>query len=343
MTQRCVKDIISLLCALFLVLLPTLSMAVDSLDPVKVATGIGSIPARLLPDGTVCIDNAKDTSVCEEPLFNLPNQIMAESFLTFYGAFDLDNDGSPEVFFDYWPGGDVVYLLVYKKVGGEYSLHLKLEAESQGYAPGAWFVKESLTRRAFFRTRRCGSGGDGLFYLNLKKGLLELVNGGICLQDDPLIEDVNKDGFVEIFVQGRGRDRLSIQGAGLFHWQEDTYKLCWPDWTSPPYVIYANLTNLEREKQWEIVAVLETEEYSDELYTQGKLFGFRELAIWKITQTTSLVDKVRLPNSKYIGEPDLQALPNSEGTNEILLEYENNRVRCACLKGKIICAETKRR
>ena len=74
-------------------------------------------------------------------------------------------------------------------------------------------------------TRRCGSGGMGLFYLNLKNGSLDLLNDGMCLQDDPMFEDLDKDRLAEIFIQGRGYDRQSIQGAGLFHWREDTYKL----------------------------------------------------------------------------------------------------------------------
>jgi hypothetical protein len=337
------KIVISFLCVFLVVLSPIVSLAAEPSEPTKVATGVGSMPALLLPDGTVCTANTKESSLCKEVLFRLPDEMMNESYLTFYGIFDLDNDGSPEVFLDYWPGEEVVYLLVYKKVGSEYSLYLKLEAESHGYAPGAWFLQELPSRKALFMTRRCGSGGMGLFYLDLKKGSLELINSGICAQDYPMFEDLDRDGLAEIFIQGRGRDRFSIQGAGLFHWRENTYKLWWPDWTSPPYVIYANLANLHRVSEKEIVAVLEPGNYSDDLYEKGELLGLRELGIWKYTQNTfTLVDKVRLPNSKRLGYPDLQILPASGG-NEIVLEYEDNTVRCIYLEGKIVCPETKRR
>ena len=62
---------------------------------------------------------------------------------TFYGVFDLDADGSPEIFLDYWSpfskrDGDNVVLLVYKKLRGRYRQYLKLRAQSLGYASGAW-------------------------------------------------------------------------------------------------------------------------------------------------------------------------------------------------------------
>ena len=165
---------------------------------------------------------------------------MAESYLTFDGIFDLDNDGRPEVFVEYWPYlGDHIELLIYKKVGGAYAPYLKLEAETVGYSPAAWFLDESPERKAIFMTRYGGSSGLGLFYLDLKKKSLDLITDDIVLKELPLFEDIDKDGIAEIFLRGRGQDRTSAQGAGILHWKDGAYKLLWPDWGPLPYVIYA--------------------------------------------------------------------------------------------------------
>lgn len=122
--------------------------------------GVGSLPARLFPDGTVCIVAANNPSQCTKKLLTGPiskaNDMMMQKWgagasISFYGIFDVDNDGHPEVFFDYWgsddpncpekykssDGCDAINLVVYKKVGKTYRTYLKLQAESRGYAPGA--------------------------------------------------------------------------------------------------------------------------------------------------------------------------------------------------------------
>lgn len=132
MIPYCATIMISSVYAFLFVLSPVVSVAFEPSEPMKVATGVGSIPGQLLPDGTICVVNTKDSSLCKEVLFRLRDEMMMESYLTFYGIFDLDNDGSPEVFLNYWPWpGTDVCLLVCKKVGGKYGLHLKLGAESQ--------------------------------------------------------------------------------------------------------------------------------------------------------------------------------------------------------------------
>jgi hypothetical protein len=130
--------LIILLLVLLSLLTPSQSMAVESSGPGIAPVGVGSIPGRLFSDGTVCIVDAKDTSRCEKMLFKVPQEIMKKvKHGSFYGIFDVDKDGDPEVFFDYpvWSekeGIEVINLLVYKKVGTRYQTYLELQAQSWG-------------------------------------------------------------------------------------------------------------------------------------------------------------------------------------------------------------------
>lgn len=60
--------------------------------------GEGSLPSRLLPNGTVCLVSRKNPTVCRETLVRIPQRILKMESVTFYGVFDVDRDGSPEVF-----------------------------------------------------------------------------------------------------------------------------------------------------------------------------------------------------------------------------------------------------
>ncbi len=90
-------------------------------------SGMGSLPGRLFPDGTVCLTAAKDSARCDKILFKLPDEILTKNvslifpcislpcrpennffkvpgtgeeskrYFSFDGIFDLDNDGEPEV------------------------------------------------------------------------------------------------------------------------------------------------------------------------------------------------------------------------------------------------------
>jgi hypothetical protein len=323
--------IISLCCCIFIAGCSH-SVAIKSPDGGIAAIGQGSLPGRLLADGTVCIVEAKESAACKERLFKIPEEIMGESYLTFDGIFDLDNDGSPEVFVEYWPyPGDHTQLLIYKKMEGAYTPYLKLTAETAGYAPAAWFLDESPERKAVFMTRYGGSSGLGLFYLDLKKKSLDLITGDISLDELPLFEDIDRDGIAEIFLHGRGRDRTSAQGAGILHWKDGPYKLLWPDWDSSPYVIYAVLADLDGDGKKEIIAVLDPEKESSK----------RGIGVWKYKEgLLTLISKTGLPDASHLGEPEiLKVLPMTRGV-EIGLGYFDKEVyKCLLLNGQIVCPE----
>jgi len=329
-------------------------------EPGLAPIGVGSLPGRLFPDGTVCLIAPNNPTRCVKNLLRVPiskaHYKMMQKWgrwvsMSFYGIFDVDKDGHPEVFFDYGfsddPNCSCITLVVYKKVGRTYRTYLKLQAQTLGYAPGAWFLEESPLRKAIFMTRYGGSSGHGLFYLDWKKRSLELITHDIFLRDDPIFEDLDKDGVVEIFVIGRGYDRTALQGAALLHWKDDTYQIWWPDWAprqmlrsypgelSKPYVMDAKLVDLDNDQQKEIVAVLDSEGLSH----------LRELGVWKLVQGVwTLADRVKLPVVRDIdGDvafPQIaKVLPTPHGT-EIDLEYRKETLKCLYLNGKISCAET---
>lgn len=296
---------------------------------------VGSMPSRLFRDGTVCLVDEGKPSVCRSRLGKIDRRIMQSHSFTFYGVFNLESDGSPEVFIDYWSpslrqGEDDVTLLVYKKLRGKYRKYLKLKAQSLGYAPGAWFLKEKPHPKAIFMTRYGGSSGTGLFYLNLKNKSLDLISGGVFLEGQPVFEDLDGDGIAEIFLPGRGRDRTSEMGGAILHWSDEGYKLWWPNWPSLPYVIYAKLVDLDKDGRKEIVAVLDPTGASPEDEFHGRT-ARRELGVWKVENGNPVLSsKTELPNSAYLGEPKFA------GGKGIDLSY-TRIVKCENREDKIIC------
>ncbi|MHC1724782.1 MAG: FG-GAP repeat domain-containing protein [Syntrophobacteraceae bacterium] len=303
----------------------------------------GSLPARLFPDGAVCTVDERKPSVCVKRLVRVNRNVLRSHSGTFYGLFDLDADGSPEVFLDYWSpsakgDADNVVLLVYKKLRGKYRQYLKLKAQSLGYAPGAWFLNERPHPKAIFMTRYGGSSGSGLFYLNLKKRSLDLISGDLFMEGQPHFEDIDGDGTAEIYLPGRGRDRTSNPGSGIFHWNGEGYDLWWPDWPSAPYVMSARLIDLDKDGHKEIAAVLDPDESSDEKQAEGKN-SRRELGVWKVLNgKPSLHSKIELPKSMYLSEPYFAESSSSEDPRDIDLSYTVT-LGCKYHEGKMVCRE----
>jgi hypothetical protein len=308
----------------------------------RAPVGKGSLPSRLFSDRTVCLVNPEKPFVCKEWLFKVPPSVMKAHSLTFYGAFDVDGDGLPEVFLDYWSpldsqDEDNVVLLVYKKLRGKYRQYLKLKAESLGYAPAGWFIKEPPHAKAIFMTRYGGSSGTGLFYLNLRERSLDLISSPMYLEGCPEFLDMDGDGIAEIFLEGRGRDRTSNPGAALLRWKDEGYTMWWPNWTGTPTVIYATLADVDGDGKKEIVAVLEPEGIDLDEYIQGETAMPRELGVWRVeTGGITQISKTKLPDSKHISYPTIGRVPPRGQTVE--LEYPC-AVGCALVDGKLTCQE----
>jgi hypothetical protein len=304
--------------------------------------GEGSLPARLFPDGSVCLVDANNPSVCGKRLVRIPRRVMKAHSVTFYGVFDLDGDGSPEVFVDHWSpfnrqDGDNVVLLVYKKIHGKYRQYLRLKAESYGYDPGAWFLDEPPHPKAVFMARYGGSSGSGLFHLNLEKKSLDLISGPVFLEGHPQFLDLDSDGMAEIFLPGRGRDRTSQPGAAILHWQDKRYEMWWPAWTGPPAVIYAALTDVDGDGKKEIVAVLEPLQIDFDKFVDGKTPCPRELATWKaVKEGPALISKTKLPDARYLAEPHFDRFPPFSSSVE--LTYSRT-VECTMRNTEMECRE----
>jgi hypothetical protein len=319
------------------------SLAAQGFRQPLVPQAKGSLPSRLFPDGSVCIVDEEKPNVCAKKLVKVDARAMKALSRTFYGVFDLEADGSPEIFLDYWSpfskrDGDNVVLLVYKKIRGKYRQYLRLRAQSLGYAPGAWFLNEKPHPKAIFMTRYGGSSGTGLFYLNLNKKSLDLISGRVYLEGQPVFEDLDGDGMAEIFVPGRGRDRTSQTGAAVLHWSGDGYDLWWPSLPSESYVIYAKLIDLDQDGHKQIVAVLDPEDASGDK-SDGRM-ARRELGIWKIQNgSPSLVSKTELPKSEYLGDPHFDWSPLGR-RNDINLSYTRT-LGCNYVDRKVVCQDEK--
>jgi hypothetical protein len=304
--------------------------------------GKGSLPAHLFSDGAVCLVDSKKPSVCGTPLVKIPRMVTKAHSATFYGVFDVDGDGSPEVFFDYWSPSnskddDNVVLLVFKKIRGKYRQFMRLKAQSYGYHPGAWFLNEAPHAKAVFMTRYGGSSGSGLFYLNLKKKSLELISGPVFLEDHPEFLDLDGDGTAEIFMPGRGRDRTSQPGAAILHWRENGYEMWWPNWEGIPGVIYATLADVDGDGRKEILAVLDPEEVDFDKCIDGKTLCPRQLSVWKVTNEGIVeLSTTKLPDAKYLREPQFGRVPPFSSAIE--LDYSQT-IGCTLLDGKITCRE----
>jgi hypothetical protein len=311
----------------------------------SIPKGVGSLSSRLLDDGSVCAINPDRPSECRKRLLKIPRSINRQKFLTFYGLSDVDNDGNPEVFLDYWPGlEDHVVLLVYKKKRGTYRLWLHLKAETMGYAPAAWFLNEPPHPKAIFMTRYGGSSGDGLFYLDLNKKSLDLISGNVYLENQPTVEDIDGDGMAEIFLPGRGRDRTGQSSAAVLHWKDEAYQMWWPDWPSLPYVIYAELVDIDRDGIKEIVAVLEPEEFDDRKYVQLETKMSRKLGVWKLKDDVlAPISIIPLPDSDHISYPTLGGIHQAVDGVTIDLEYtDSSGLTCTLTNATVSCTGDRR-
>jgi len=308
-------------------------------------SGKGSLPSRLFKNRTICLIDEKNPTFCEKKLIRLPQKINKAHSATFYGVFDIDNDGSPEVFIDYWSAfnkkkeNNAVTFIVYKKILGKYRQYLKLEAESHGYAPGAWFILEPRGPGAFFMTRYGGSSGAGLFYLDMKNKSLNLISDMVYLEDNPEFTDLDNDGISEIFLPGRGRDRTSNPGAAILHWKDDGYHILWPDWEGLPTVIYAAITDANKDGNKKIAAILEPDEINYDKFTEGATTFPRELGVWQISDKKPfLISKTKIPDSRYMSEPVFGRFPPISSSIELIY---SKTIGCKIKENIMECREEK--
>jgi hypothetical protein len=247
----------------------------------------------------------------------------------FDGIFDIDGDGDPEIFLDYWHSSDdTITLVVFKKYENAYREYLRLSAPTEGYYSGAWFLDERPFRKAVFRSRCGGSSGPCLWFLNLKKRSLDPITDDI--EGEPIFEDIDDDGQAEIFVPARGRDRTASQGAGLFHWNGASYQLWWPQWHSPPYVVYARMQDLDEKAPNDIVAVIDPKGDS----------RLRELEVWKLSaQAWKLQSKIALPQEPddHLVTPYLRSVAGDARDAIILDDGADGLLRCTYHAGSLVC------
>ena len=319
------------------------------------AEGVGSLPSVILRDGTVCEIDKAHPSQCGA-LVKVPKKVMeaiGKGYGQFDGLFDLLDDGAPQVFINYWPdstdpncpkeykesdgGCSVIALLVYRRSGNRYRPYSTLHAPTEGYEPGAFFLNES-PRKAILQTRCGGSSGECLFYLDWHKHRLKPISDDYFLEGDPLFKDIDHDGRDEIFIPARGRDRTATQGAALLKWTGSTYRVWWPDWGPPPYVIYAQFADVDGDKDKEIIAVLDPgTDTADES-------NDRELGIWKLTASKwHLEAKTPLPSvadadsmaafptlDKINPEPHgIQIWFSNRDDSTFTCSYSNHRIGCS--------------
>jgi len=268
----------------------------------------------------------------------------------FYGIFDANGDGEPRLFLDYWPkSGDpdcpkeyrdeshdaevpcgAVALQVYQRTGDTFREEMKLGAPTAGYSPAAWFIRESPLNKALFMTRCQGSGGNCLYYLDFKKRVLETVSED-CLQADPRFEDIDHDGTAEIFLENRGRDRTAVNGAALMRWDNGNYRIWWPNWSALPYVMYAELSDVDGDGKKEIVAILDP----------GNESSQRQLGIWKLDRGEwKLIDKVGLPDADDAIElPTFAGVAAGANGTNIRLNYPSGTLECRYRDRTISCLQ----
>jgi len=319
---------------------------------------MNSQPGALLRDGTICITD-NDQSLRCNPMVKIGSSVIkteaGEGF--FDGIFDLDDSGSPEVFIDYWPSRDDpncparyrdeddpacngIALLVYKKINGNYRQLATLNAPSEGYSPGAWFIKDSPLPKAIFQTRYGGSSGNGLFYLNWKKRSLELITDDFYMLRSPVYEGVEVDGNSEIFITARGYDRTADQGAALLHWKDNTYKVWWPTWAAPPYVMSAQLVTIGKDRTESIVAVLDQKGAVIDSAGPG---ARRALTVWVLVDNSwKLIDEKEIAGVADAGLmaafPELSSVtPTAEGATIALTYRDGSVLTCQYAKPKITC------
>jgi hypothetical protein len=326
------------------------------------AEGVGSLPSVILRDGTVCAIDRSRPSQCA-PLVKVPQKLVdaiSKQFGQFDGLFDLLGDGPPQIFINYWPTSsskecpkeyqdpdqgdycDAIELLVFQHSRDGYRPYLTLYADSLGYAPGAWFLNES-PRKAIFQTRCVGSSGMCLYYLSLPKRVLDQIEGTATLQSSPTFEYFKHDRNAAIFVTDRGYDRNGAQGAALIHWTGHDYRQWWPDWYSPPYVMYARLVHVGGDSEKEIIAVLDS---ADERGSDVEdASHHRELGIWKLNADKwQLVTKTPLASvadiDMMVAYPTLDKItPDTDGAQISLSNYNGTTFICRYAHDHLTCLQ----
>jgi hypothetical protein len=328
----------------------------NSADVLAHAEGVGSLPAVILRDDTVCALSSANPHQCT-PLMKVSAKIIdsiAKRNGQFDGLFDLLNDGTPQIFIDYWPASsdancprqyqdsdqgefcDAIVLFVYRQTADGYQPYLALHADSFGYSPGAWFLDES-PHKAIFETRCDGSGGDCLYYLNLSKRSLEQIDDTATLQNPPTVEYLGHERNASFFLTNRGYDRLAAQGAVLIHWSGGRYCQWWPDWFAPPYVMYAQMANIDGVSEKEIVAVLDPRKKPD----RGS--KSRELAVWELNSGGwRLAAKTHLypvaDPDRMVAFPTLdQIKPRQSGTEIFLSNSNGSTFTCRYADRRLTC------
>lgn len=300
----------------------------------------GSSPARLLSSGEICLIDASNPERCAKPLMMIPRAVRDASSATFYGVFDLDRDGTPEIVFDTWEAEDAaVAFHVYKVVDGAYREFLNLKAPSAGYAPDGWFLDDASAPAAILQTRYGGSSGNALFLLDLRRRSLELITPSMFVEGPPVFVDLDDDGVAEIVVSGRGRDRTSPIGAAVLARRGTTYTRIWPDWDGAPYAIYARVVALEGGRRKAVVAVLEPTPFDDESGARGKTAAGRELAAWTL-EAGALREsgRTRLPDARHVSEPVFE---DAAAAGAVRVRYMTapRTLRCEIREKGIDCGE----
>ena len=291
-----------------------------------------------MQDGTVCVIQTRDGHGCRK-LTTLPDEIVAKFHAgnaSFDGIFDLDHDGAPEIFIDYWSfpdDADVIRLLVFKKIGAAYRQYMNVTAPTAGYSPAAWFIDEAPLRKMILMTRCGGSSGRCLYYLDFEKRVLKPIDDDIFIEQGVVVEDVDGDGTAEIFVKARGRDRTASQGAALYHWRRDNYKIWWPTWRFSKYVVYAEIADLNGDGKKELVAVVDPKRDS----------RLRELDVWTLSDGAwTLAASAKLPQLEDEADPKplLSKIESGPHGASIELDYgETYRpLRCRYHDRKLNCA-----
>lgn len=293
------------------------------------AIGVGSLPAKMYGDGSICLLDPSRPGDHGQLLFRLPDslQILRRRALAFLldGVFDLDRCGSPEVFMEYsGEDGELsgVTFLVFKRRSGRYLLDQELGARSEGYAPAAWFLDESPKRRAIFMTRAEGSSGAGLFCL--EAGQTDFQEIPAFLTDYPDFVDLDKDGHAEICVpyfHGSGDDCWS-----LWHLQRGEYVRWWPERRKGPYVTDAKVADLDGHGCGSIVAVLMPR--GPQGPDDPAWNDVRHLAVWRLRDGEwREVAVTRLPDSEDPEYPEVSDVRREADGARIDLAYGESATR----------------
>ncbi len=208
------------------------------------AVGEGSLPAHLDPDGTVWLREPDGGRGRE--LLRLPDSLLADwrsaPAFRLEGVYDLDGDGRPEVYVQYWlpdyrewPPGEphhddgwdepwdaVVKVVELRDTGRGYAPARTLFARSGGFAPGTWFYRDGAQRRALFRVH--ASEGEGASYYQLAPGSSRWqASEATQTEDAPAVAPI-------VLAAGEGRPcELAIPGPWrIVRWRASGGDVLWP-------------------------------------------------------------------------------------------------------------------